>query len=123
MAGTRRRILYIDDDERTLNVVSRFLVSRGYEVFVSTSPFVAPVMEKEKPDLVILDLNMPLLPGDRIAEILERQGYTDAVPLLFFSSEPQEKIERVARQFGRADWLSKQSGLEQLLLKIKLLLT
>ena len=122
MAGQRKKILYIDDDERTLNVVSRFLITKGYEVFTSSSPFVAPIMEKEKPGLVILDINIPLLPGDRIAEVLERQGYTGAVPLLFFSSEPQEKIQRIAGKFEGAGWVSKQSGLDHLLLEIRRIL-
>ncbi len=122
MNRTRRKVLYIDDDERTLNVVSKYLITKGYEVFTSTSPFVAPIMEQEKPDLVVLDLNMPLLPGDRIAEILHRQGYTATIPLIFFSSESKEKIERIAGRFAHADWVSKQSGLDQLLLKIRTML-
>ena len=115
----RRRVLCVDDDEKTLNVLGKFLISKGYEVFTSSSPFVAPIMEEKGPDLVILDLNMPLLPGDRIAEVLARQGYASKVPFLFFSSEPPEKIERVAKRFSRADWLSKTDGLDCLLLKVR----
>jgi DNA-binding response OmpR family regulator len=119
---TRKKLLYVDDDEPTLNIVSKFLVSKGFEVLTSTNPFVAPILEKEAPDLLILDINMPLLSGDRIADVLARQKYTDTIPIVFFSSEPVEKIERIARRIPTASYVTKESGLEQLVSKIRLIL-
>jgi len=119
---TRKKLLYVDDDESTLNVVSKFLISKGFEVLTSTNPFVAPTLVKEAPDLLILDINMPLLSGDRIADVLTRQKYTDKIPIVFFSSEPVEKIERIAGRIPAASYVTKQSGLEQLAIKIRAIL-
>jgi DNA-binding response OmpR family regulator len=118
---TRRKISYVDD-ETTLNIDSRLFISKGFEVLTSTNPFVAPLLEKEAPDLLILDINMPLLPGDRIDDVLARRKYTDKIPIVFFSSEPVEKIERMAGRTPTTSYVTKQSGLEQLADKIRSIL-
>ena len=119
----RKKILYVDDDERTLNIVSKYLISMGYRVFTSTSPFVAPLLEKEQPDLIVLDISMPLLSGDRLAEILSQQGYSRERPIIFFSGEPPEKVERISRRIPSSSFVTKQGGLEALAGKIRLLLS
>jgi len=115
----RNKILCVDDDESTLNIVSKFLVTKGFQVLTSSNPFVAPLLEQEKPDLLVLDINMPLLTGDRIADVLSRQGYTDNLPIIFFSSEPVEKIQRVASRVPGASYVTKTGGLEELANKIR----
>lgn len=114
----RKKILYVDDDERTLNVVGKFLISKGFEVFTSTSPFVGPLLLEKKPNLVILDIAMPLLTGDKIADILVNQGYAADMPILFFSGENPDKAERMASRIPNATFLPKQSGLDSLLREI-----
>ena len=122
MAATRKKILYVDDDESTLNVVSKFLISKNFKVLTSTTPFVAPLLEEEKPDLLILDISMPLLSGDRLADILFQQGYAKTIPILFFSGEPREKVERISGRLPDSTYVTKESGLEVLLAEIRRLL-
>lgn len=119
---SRKRIIYVDDDERTLNIVSKFLITAGYEVETTTSPFIAPLLTSIKPDLIILDINMPLLSGDRIADILSNQGYSDTAHLIFFSSEAPEKARRIATRHPGSAYVSKQSGLDDLLRQIESML-
>ena len=114
----KKKILYVDDDDRTLNIVSKYLISSGYRVLTSTTPFVASLIDDQKPDLIILDIGMPLLSGDRIAEILSRQGYAPPIPILFFSGENVQVVEQVTRQFPSSTYVSKQSGLEALKEKV-----
>jgi two-component system alkaline phosphatase synthesis response regulator PhoP len=115
----KKKILYVDDDEHTLNIVSKFLISQGYRVFTSSNPFVAPLLEKEQPDLIVLDINMPLLSGDRIADILTHQGYAETIPIIFFSSEAPKKIERIVSRYPGSAFVLKQSGLDTLVSRIR----
>jgi CheY-like chemotaxis protein len=118
----RKRILYVDDDESTLTIVSKFLISAGYEVETTTTPFIAPLLTSKRPDLIILDINMPLLSGDRIADILANQGYSDTAHLIFFSGEAPEKARRIATRHPGAAYVSKQSGLDSLLRQVEIML-
>lgn len=111
---TKPRVLFVDDDERTLNIVSKHLFAKGYEVFTSTSPFVAPILEKERPDVIILDINMPLLSGDRIADIISQQGYTEKMSIVFFSATPPEILEKISSRFPTSVFVPKERGLDNL---------
>jgi CheY-like chemotaxis protein len=115
----RKKILCVDDDEHTLNIVSKFLISQGYRVLTSSSPFIAPLLEKEKPDLIVLDISMPLLSGDRIADILTQQGYTETIPIVFFSGEAPKKIERIVSRVPGSTFVLKESGLDTLASRIR----
>lgn len=119
MQKKRKKVLYVDDDERTLNIVAKYLISNGFEVHTSTSPFVANLLEENKPDLVILDIAMPLLSGDKMADILLSQGYAEQIPILFFSGEEPEKIERISRRIPGSSYVTKQSGLDILVEKLR----
>lgn len=115
----RKKILCVDDDEHTLNIVSKFLISQGYKVLTSSNPFVAPLLEEEKPDLIVLDIAMPLLSGDRIADILTHQGYTETIPIVFFSGESAKKIERIVSRVPGSTFVLKESGLDTLASRIR----
>ena len=115
----RKKILCVDDDEHTLNIVSKFLISQGYKVLTSSNPFVASILEEEKPDLIVLDIAMPLLSGDRIADILTHQGYAETIPIIFFSGEPPKKIERIVSRIPGSTYVVKESGLDTLVSRIR----
>jgi DNA-binding response OmpR family regulator len=115
----RKTILCVDDDERTLNIIAKFLISQGYSVITSSNPFVAPLLEKEKPDLIVLDISMPLLSGDRIADILTHQGYAETIPIVFFSGESPKKIERIVSRVPGSTFVLKESGLDTLSSRIR----
>ena len=115
----RKKILYVDDDEHTLNIVAKFLISQGYRVLTSSNPFIAPLLEEEKPDLIVLDITMPLLSGDRIADTLTHQGYAETIPIIFFSGEVPKKIERIVSRIPRSTYVLKESGLDTLASRIR----
>ena len=119
----KHKILCVDDDERTLNIMATHLSASGFRVLTSTSPFIAPLLERERPDLVVLDISMPLLTGDRIASVLSRQEFFARTPIIFFSGEAPERIEHIARQFPSASSVSKQSGLDSLVERIQSILS
>jgi DNA-binding response OmpR family regulator len=115
----RKKILYVDDDEHTLNIVAKFLISQGYRVLTSSNPFIAPLLEEEKPDLIVLDITMPLLSGDRIADTLTHQGYAETIPIIFFSGEAPKKIERIVSRIPGSTYVLKESGLDTLASRIR----
>jgi two-component system, OmpR family, response regulator len=87
------RVLVIDDDEQYLKLTARMLRSAGYDVVtrldaLGTSAAVAAT----RPDLVLIDLNMPTLDGDRLAPLIQRS--VSNPPLIVLHSGMNEKILR-----------------------------
>src|SRR5215510_8673088 len=83
--GTDATILIIDDQESNLRLLERVLISAGYHSFISsTDPLKAVDLYRQyRPDLVVLDLHMPMLDGIGVLERLnEHMPEGTYVPVL-----------------------------------------
>ena len=86
LAGTTK-ILYIDDDPVNCSLIKRVLEAYGYHV--SLAPNGLRGLEQaysEKPDLILLDINMPDMSGYEVALILRQSDRTKNTPIVFISS-------------------------------------
>ncbi len=119
MTEKRKKLLLVDDDAHTLRVTKGFLESHGYTIVTSHLPFIAPLFKEEEPDLVVMDLEMPLLPGDRLVEVLKSRGLTTKFPVIFYSGKSIEALIKVVRETGAAGFVSKDQGLDALLEKVR----
>lgn len=87
------RILLVDDDVRNSMLLKRFIEAEGYEV--AYVPDGAPGLEAYRtfrPDLILLDINMPVMGGFEMAEIIRR---TDRRVIIFFLTDRTEKSDRL----------------------------
>lgn len=114
---SRKKILHVDDDERILRTVARFLEEKGYSVISTVSPFIAPIIQKDRPDLIIMDVDMPLLSGDRIMAILRNHDFI-GMPVVFFSGKPVTQLMALTADHPSSSYVTKESGLPALLEKI-----
>src|SRR6185436_11238878 len=65
-----QKVLVIDDDEKLLGAIRRLLTAAGLEVITSSSALHLPkLMHREKPDLVLLDIEMPALSGEHVLDL------------------------------------------------------
>jgi DNA-binding response OmpR family regulator len=112
------KILFADDDLKYSLVLKRFLENEGYEVFYTGNGAMAlKAFSVVKPDLVLLDINMPELNGFEVAEKIREQ---DRHTLIFFLSDRSDKNDRL-KGFGLKgnDYLSKPFYPEELIARIK----
>lgn len=85
----RARILVIDDDPLAREILSRRLTAAGYEVLLEAEGGAGLWRAKrDKPDLVICDLHMPLAPGELVILALRDDPGTASIPLLVVSADP-----------------------------------
>ncbi|RKH42902.1 MULTISPECIES: response regulator [Corallococcus] len=113
MSEQKRRILLIDDSEITLAMEKAVLEARGYEV-VATSTLMEfeKTLQSWRPDLILTDIHMPEAKGTDICRTLKNEYGTQDIPIVLFSSLPDDELSKLAEQVGADGSLSKVNGLE-----------
>ena len=102
------KILVIEDDPALSRLYETVLRRSEYEVVLAESGEAAiEAAQRAQPDLVILDLVLPDMPGARVALMLQQQGTLASAPLIVTSGMGEEDTEAVARSFGAASVLTK----------------
>ena len=87
------KILVIDDEQPIVELLSLRLTEAGHQVVVAMDGLSAPMIaSREKPDLVILDFNMPAANGAKVHERLRGNTFTAATPIIFLSATPIGEI-------------------------------
>ncbi len=114
----RRKILCIDDDLMNLNLMKEALEREGHEVSVSNSP--RDAIEKIadwKPDLVVLDRNMPDINGMEVLRQLRlKKNY---VSVIFVSADTHPKVVAESLLEGADDYLKKPCSLVELAARVQ----
>lgn len=83
------KILVIDDEQPIVELLSLRLTEAGHQVVVAMDGLSAPMIaSREKPDLVILDFNMPAANGAKVHERLRGNTFTAATPIIFLTASP-----------------------------------
>ncbi len=105
---TRTRVLIVDDDRAHLETTRELLEDEGYEVLLQAGPFGATErIMVTRPDVVLLDVNMPALSGQTLLPILKAREQTRDTPVVFLSSNDEEMLRSLARRHGAAGWACK----------------
>jgi CheY-like chemotaxis protein len=114
MAG-KKKILLLDDSAITLEMERSVLEERGYEVVVAANllEFQA-ALERFQPEVILTDLMMPDISGKDIVRVLKQDFHTERIPIILFSSKPDEELAEIAEQAGADGYLSKSHGIEKL---------
>ena len=102
------KILVIDDDAQLLETASQLLEQRGFEVVTHCDTFNRlNAVRMHRPDLILLDVNMPFVPGDEIVRLLQDDPELRTIPVLLFSSNDERALRDAAKDCGAAGYISK----------------
>ena len=111
-------ILVVDDEQQIRDLLKRFLSLRGYKVQVTSDGRQALTMvEKEAPQLIVLDMYMPGMNGVEVLRQLRERKFTGGVILLTGSQD--DKLLQEALDLGSVDVMGKPVDLERLALAIQ----
>ena len=115
---TSKRIVVIDDSKLVLAVAAEALENAGYEVFATDSGIDANryIYSSRRPDLILIDVMMPLLSGDRKVRLLKEREASRDIPVVLMSTKPWEELTEIARAAG-ADGVIPKPFTEQSLLR------
>lgn len=116
------KILAADDQPMILKSIGSKLESSGFEtVFAENGKIAIEVFDSEKPDLVILDLNMPIMTGFDVIKHI-RVVRQSKIPIIVMSGNDEENIIVDTFQLGVDDYIEKPVGLNEVLMRVKRLL-
>lgn len=120
----KEKILVAEDDRALSKLIETVVKDKGYEVRVAPDGATTLRLIKEfKPDLVLLDIMMPVVDGYHICKILSEDPQYHPVPKIIIITVRREDWDRRISKFGGADaFISKPFNMGDLLEKIKELL-
>jgi putative two-component system response regulator len=106
--GPRARILVVDDNPSISTLLQQVLAGEGYEVIVAADGLeaIARVAER-KPDLILLDLDMPRLHGDEVCRRLKQDPATRFIPIVIVTGQGELQHKLAAWEDGADDFLTK----------------
>ena len=114
------KLLLVEDNEENRDMLSRRLTRRGYEVCIAVDGEQAISQAlAEKPDLILLDMNLPILDGWQAAERLKTSPETRAIPIIALTAHAMSGDRERALAAGCDDYDTKPIELTRLLAKIE----
>ena len=114
-----KKILVVDDDPVAVKVIEGRLTANGYQVATTTeAPQGLEMALKTFPDLIILDVMMPIVNGYNFCRLLKSETTHKKIPIILLTSRTDEKDIAIGQQVGADAYLPKPVNMEQLLNKI-----
>jgi two-component system phosphate regulon response regulator PhoB len=119
----KRKILIVEDDRDIVEMITYNLKMDGYEVL---SAFAGKdgiaLARRERPDLIILDIMLPVMDGFEVCRVLKSTEATACVPIIILSAKSQETDKIVGLELGADDYVTKPFSPRELVARIKAVL-
>ena len=111
----KKRILLLDDSAITLEMEKAVLEDRGYKVAIASNLLeFQSQLDAFQPEIILTDLKMPDISGKDIVRVLKQDFHTEKIPIILFSSKPDEELSVISEQAGADGYLSKSHGIDKL---------
>lgn len=105
------KIVAIDDDAKALALAKRLLEAAGYEVITSESPLRMPqLVQREKPDLILLDLEMPALSGEHVLDFTTLFDFLREIPIVLHSAKSDEELKSLVERSPAVGYIRKTNN-------------
>ncbi len=119
----RAKVLVIDDEPNIVQTLQDRLEMNDYQVITATDGKVG--LEKatsEVPDIILLDVIMPIMDGLEMLERLRKNNTTNKIPVIMLTARSQSQDITRANNYGIEDYVVKPFDLSELLEKIEAIL-
>lgn len=112
-----KKIVVIDDEPEMLELIKKYLLREGFQVFTGGSAQEAFQLTKnEKPDLIILDIILPGLDGLEACQKIRQNTF---IPILLISAKGDDADKVLGLGLGADDYLTKPFSLNELVARVK----
>jgi len=115
----KKRILIVDDERDIVDLLRYNLAKEGYEVVTAFNGREALDKTSTPPDLVLLDVMMPVLDGFETCKKLKSDPRTASVPVIFLTASSSEVDEVLGLELGAEDYLQKPISPRKLVARVR----
>ncbi|BBM85846.1 response regulator [Candidatus Uabimicrobium amorphum] len=113
-------ILIVDDKPENLKLLSKILSQKNYLVRPVLNPKQAlEIIQRSRPDLILLDINMPEMDGYEVCQYIKSQELTKDIPVIFISALHDREDKIKAFSVGGIDYIPKPFYEEEILARIE----
>src|ERR1700737_2158722 len=117
---TAGKILVVDDESANVEVFSRLMTRLGYEVLTASNGEMAlELVARDRPDLVLLDVNMPGIDGFEVCRRLKEASGTRLIPVVLITALTASEDRIRGIEAGADDFLSKPSVIAELEARVR----
>jgi two-component system, OmpR family, alkaline phosphatase synthesis response regulator PhoP len=118
MAG--KRVLVVDDDEKTVELVKLYLSRDGYKVFTACNGIDAlDSARKNHPDLIVLDLMLPGISGLEVCRTIRKES---DVPIIMLTARSTDEDKLTGLEIGADDYVTKPFSPKELAARVRVVL-
>lgn len=110
------RILLVEDDPMLRRLCSKMLEVKGYEALTAEDGLEGlSKAQKEKPDIIILDVMLPKMDGYKVCKILKSDSRTRTIPIILHTARMEEQPDSILKDTGADAFVVKNSDLAELI--------
>jgi len=116
----KERILIVDDNQRNITLLGTILHKEDYQINIAMDGMQAiEMVKKAKPDLILLDVMMPILDGYDTCEQLKTNPDSAEIPVIFLTAKTQLEDRIKGFELGAVDYISKPFESRELLSRVR----
>jgi DNA-binding response OmpR family regulator len=114
------KILVVDDSDLVLAMARDALEEADYEVITASNGIEANqhIFSRNRPDLIILDVMLPLLDGNKKAKLLREKDFSREIPIVLLSSKTEDELRHLTVDSGADDFIRKPFTPESMAKKV-----
>ena len=117
--SNKRKILVVDDEEAIVKFLNDALTASGFETVSAANGKEAVVQTaKERPDLILLDINMPEMDGLETCSVLRKKPENQNLPIIMLTGRDEESAIISSLECGADDYLAKPFNNDELFKKV-----
>jgi len=120
MAGQSRCIFFVDDNPLYLNLGKTLLQEKYTVVTIPSGDKLLQVLQRIKPDLILLDVEMPGMSGYDVIKVMKADPQTSGIPIIFLTGKTESEDELMGLNLGAVDYITKPFTPPLLLKRIEL---
>jgi DNA-binding response OmpR family regulator len=115
----KKKILIIEDSNLVSSILKSQLREKGFEVSIAFDGKTGlQKTREEKPDIIILDLILPGLPGEEVCKEIKKDEQTKTIPIIMLTAKDSDADKVVGRVIGADLYMPKPFDINQLIREV-----